>query len=152
MATLPSNTPSNTTRALLPSRSARATLQSICAALERGSDAAAAHRAHQSQTAPPKRFFSSRRLMQSHRLVVLHAAHAVTKSPLNAFHQTPKTPSCSHRISRIALTSHVARLVLFTHHTARPQAPTFAIRIRISHFDARFIRRRLWPHFEWPPF
>jgi hypothetical protein len=33
------------------------------------------------------------------------AAHAVIKSPLNAF----QNPSCSQRISHIALTSHVAR-------------------------------------------
>ena len=45
------------------------------------------------------------------------AAHAVIKSPLNAFHQTPKTPSCSHRISRIALTSHSH--VLFYLHITR---------------------------------
>ena len=45
------------------------------------------------------------------------AAHAGIKSPLNAFHQTPKTPSCSHRISRIALTSHVH--VLFYLHITR---------------------------------
>ena len=43
-------------------------------------------------------------------------------------------PSRSHQ-------SHVTRLDLFTHH--RKKATTFAIRIRISHFDARFIRRRL---------
>ena len=43
-------------------------------------------------------------------------------------------PSRSHQ-------SHVARLDLFTHH--RKKATAFAIRIRISHFDARFIRRRL---------
>ena len=35
------------------------------------------------------------------------AAHAVMKSPLNAF----QNPSCSQRISQIALTSHVTRLV-----------------------------------------
>ena len=35
------------------------------------------------------------------------AAHAVIKSPLNAF----QNPSCSQRISHIAPTSHVARLV-----------------------------------------
>jgi hypothetical protein len=53
------------------------------------------------------------------------AAHAVIKSPLIAFHQTPKTPLCqkphcvhtAFHASRSHLhTSHVARLVLFTHH------------------------------------
>ncbi len=126
MATLPSNT---------PSRWARATLQRFCAALERRSDAAAAHRAHQSQTAPPKRFFPSRRInavASYNRLVVLHAAHAVIKSPLNAFHQTPKTPSCSHRISRVALTSiarHTSCFICTSHVTT---ATAFAILNRIA--------------------
>jgi hypothetical protein len=35
------------------------------------------------------------------------AAHAVIKSPLNAF----QNPSCSQRTSHLALTSHVTRLV-----------------------------------------
>ena len=44
------------------------------------------------------------------------AAHAVIKSPLNAF----QNPSCSQRISHIAPTSHVARLVeLHTAHYDR---------------------------------
>ena len=44
------------------------------------------------------------------------AAHAVIKSPLNAF----QNPSCSPRISHIAPTSHVARLVeLHTAHYDR---------------------------------
>ena len=58
------------------------------------------------------------------------AAHAVIKSPLNAFHQTPKS---SHRTSRIALTSHVARLVLFTHHTSRPQLLSQILIVSHSH-------------------
>ena len=65
------------------------------------------------------------------------AAHAVIKSPLNAFYQTPKIPTYSHRISRIALTSHVARLVLFTHHTSRPQLLSqflFASHFTHAHF------------------
>jgi hypothetical protein len=53
MAKLPSKASSSATRA---------TLQSICPALERQSDAAAAHRAHQSQTTPPKRVFPCRRI------------------------------------------------------------------------------------------
>ena len=44
------------------------------------------------------------------------AAHAVIKSPLNAF----QNPSCSQRISHIAPTSHIARLVeLHTAHYDR---------------------------------
>jgi hypothetical protein len=61
------------------------------------------------------------------------AAHAVIKSPVNAFHHTPKTPSCSHRISLIALTSHVTRLVLFTHHTSRPQLLSQFLIVSHSH-------------------
>jgi hypothetical protein len=55
------------------------------------------------------------------------AAHAVIKSPLNAF----QNPSCSQRILQIALTSHVTRLVeLQTAHYDSNSA--FAIRIRIA--------------------
>jgi hypothetical protein len=105
MAKLPSNTPSS---------AARATLQRICAALERQSDAAAAHRAHQSigkrlPLSPNK----CSRIVSLFCMPRVVAAHAATKSPLNASHQPPKIPSCSRRISRIALTSHVARLVFF---------------------------------------
>ena len=109
MVKLPSNS---------PSVQARATLQRICAALERRSDVAAAHRAHQSQMAPPLVG-----QMQSHPLVVLHAARHCrarrNKIALECFSSNAKNPSCSHRISRIALTSRVSRLVLFKHHTSR---------------------------------
>ena len=133
MAKLPSNGPAST---------AGAPLQRICAALERQSDAAAAHRAHQS--------IGKRHLLSPNkcsRIVSLFcmprvvAAHAVTKSPLNATHQPPKIPSCSRRISRIA--RRTSCFVLHIYHTSRPQATTFAIRIRVSHFDARFIRRHI---------
>ena len=60
------------------------------------------------------------------------AAHAVTKSPLNASHQPPKIPSCSRRISRIALTSHVARLVFF--YTSHVTAASNYFRISYSYF------------------
>ena len=116
-AKLPSNTPSRAAQKF----AAGATLQRICAALESRIDAAAAHRAHQSQTAPPLAG-----QMQSHRLVALHVARHCrfcrtrrNKIAFECFSSNAKTPTFSNRISRIALTSHVARLVLFTHHTSR---------------------------------
>ena len=56
------------------------------------------------------------------RLLVLHAEHAVIKSPLNAAHQTPKTPIVftprfAHR-AHINRTSHV---LIYLHITARKQ-------------------------------
>jgi hypothetical protein len=66
-AKLPSTTPSRAAKNF----AAGATLQRICAALERRSDAATAHRAHQSQTAPPLAG-----QMQSHHLVALYVAVA----------------------------------------------------------------------------
>ena len=94
MAKLPSDSPSIATRA---------TLQRICAALERRtrSDDAAAHRAHQSQTAPSKRFFPSRRI------------NAVASSSCSA---------CRTRRNKIALecfSSNAKNPIIFTPHFTR---------------------------------
>ena len=97
-----------------PSIGARATLQRFCAVLERRSDAAAAHRAHQSQTAPPLAG-----QMQSHRLLVLHAArHCHTrrnKSPLNASLQTKKIKIKRQKSYHVHTAFHASRLHRTSH-------------------------------------